>query len=72
MTAQPSLVGFLKLIDIYGRKQQSVYEIEYISNRVGALLLQNFHWKRKIFIYFEKGGQVGITVTYSVFKIKTG
>ena len=25
MTAQPSLVGFLKLIDIYGRKPQSVY-----------------------------------------------
>ena len=24
MTAQPSLVGFLKLIDTYGRKQQSV------------------------------------------------
>ena len=24
MTAQASLVGFLKLIDIYGRKQQSV------------------------------------------------
>ena len=25
MTAQASLVGFLKLIDTYGRKQQSVY-----------------------------------------------
>ena len=33
MTAQASVVGFLKLIDIYGRKQQSAYIIYNIHTQ---------------------------------------